>query len=102
MKILVGMPSKDSWGGPASSEPPFVAALRKIGVDVREEVYVYGDKEKPTKFYERVRRVLQTAFRFRKILAHESFDLIHLNTALDLKTLLRDSVSIFLMNHKNS
>jgi glycosyltransferase involved in cell wall biosynthesis len=102
MKILVGMPSKDSWGGPISSEPPFVAALRESGAEVREEVYVYGDKEKPTPFIERVRRVLQTAFRFRQVLTHETFDLIHLNTALDIKTLLRDSVSIFLMKPGNA
>ncbi len=97
MKILIGMPSADSWGGPASSEPPFVSALREKSVDVRDEVYVYGDKEKPTAFFERVRRVLQTAFRFRRITSGETFDLIHLNTAFDLKTLLRDSVSIFLI-----
>jgi len=102
MKVLIGMPSADSWGGPASSEPPFVAALRGHGVDVREEVYVYGDKEKPTAFLERVRRVLKTAFRFRKITGNENFDLIHLNTAFDLKTLLRDSVSIRLMKPKGA
>ena len=97
MKVLIGMPSADSWGGPAACEPPFVAALRESGVDVREETYVYGDKEKPTAFVERVRRVLETAFRFRRITSRENFDLIHLNTAFDLKTLLRDSISIFLM-----
>lgn len=102
MKILVGMPSRDSWGGPIASEPPFLEALRKIGVDTKEEVYVYGDKEKPTPFLERVRRVLETAFRFRKILKNENFDLIHLNTAFTLKALLRDSVSIFLMNPENA
>ncbi|MGI8494130.1 MAG: glycosyltransferase family 4 protein [Pyrinomonadaceae bacterium] len=102
MKILVGMPSKDSWGGPIASEPPFVAALRETGAQAREEIYVYGDKEKPTPFFERVRRVLSTAFRFRQVLKHETFDLIHLNTALDLKTLLRDSVSIFLMKPENT
>lgn len=100
MKILVGMPSPDSWGGPISSEPPFVEALRKLGVDVREEVYVYGDKDKPTPIFERIQRVLSTAFRFRKLLKNQSFDLIHLNTAFDLKTILRDSVSLFLMNPK--
>ena len=46
MKVLIGMPSADSWGGPAASEPPFVAALRKKGFEIREETYVYGDKEK--------------------------------------------------------
>jgi glycosyltransferase involved in cell wall biosynthesis len=102
MKILVGMPSKDSWGGPISSEPPFVAALSETNVEVTEEVYVYGDKEKPTAFFERIRRVLQTAFRFRRILSSEEFDLIHLNTAFDLKTLLRDTASIFLMKPKKA
>ncbi|MEP6902855.1 MAG: glycosyltransferase family 4 protein [Actinomycetota bacterium] len=97
LKLLVGMPSKDSWGGPIASEPPFVEALREFGAEVVEEVYVYGDKEKPTPFFKRLRRVLKTAFQFRKILKTQKFDLIHLNTAFDLKTILRDSVSLFLM-----
>lgn len=94
------MPSPDSWGGPISSEPPFVESLQKLGADVTQEIYVYGDKDKPTPLFQRVRRVLSTAFRFRKLLKNQSFDLIHLNTAFDLKTILRDSVSIFLMNPK--
>lgn len=102
MKILFGMPSKDSWGGPIASEPPFVEALRKKEIDCIEEVYVYGDKEKPTPIFERIRRVLATAFRFRKILKKQDFDLIHLNTSLDLRTILRDSVSIFLMKPKKA
>lgn len=97
MKILIGMPAKDSWGGPASSEPPFARALRTMGADATEETYVYGDKEKPTPFFERIRRVVKTALRFRRILRRESFDIIHLNTAFDLKTLLRDTVSLRLM-----
>jgi glycosyltransferase involved in cell wall biosynthesis len=100
MKILVGMPSPDSWGGPISSEPPFVEALRKLGADVTEEVYVYGDKDKPTPLFARIRRVLSTAFRFRKLLKNRDFDLIHFNTAFDTKTILRDSISLFLMKPK--
>lgn len=102
MKILFGMPSKDSWGGPIASEPPFVEALRKKGVNCTEEVYVYGDKDKPTPIFERVRRVLKTAFRFRKILKKQEFDVIHLNTAFDLRTILRDSISIFLMKPRKA
>ncbi len=94
------MPSKDSWGGPISSEPPFADALRNLGENVTEEVYVYGDKAKPTPIFERVRRVLSTAFRFRKLLKTQEFDIIHFNTAFDLKTILRDSVSLFLMQPK--
>jgi hypothetical protein len=102
MKILFGMPSKDSWGGPIASEPPMVAALQKAGVECVEEVYVYGDKDRPTPFPKRIARVLKTAFRFRKILKQNSFDLIYLNTSFDLKTILRDSVSIFLMKPKKT
>ncbi len=97
MKILVGMPSKDSWGGPISSEPPFVDALRELGANVTEEVYVYGDKDKPTPLTERIRRVLSTAARFRRLVQKNDFDVIHLNTAFDLKTILRDSYSIWRM-----
>lgn len=96
------MPSADSWGGPIASEPPFVQALKKIGYDVTEEVYVYGDKDKPTPFFERVKRVVSTAFAFRKLLRTKDYDLIHLNTAFDLKTILRDSFSLFLMNPKKA
>ena len=99
MKILFGMPSKDSWGGPISSEPPFVEAMRKLSADeVTEEIYVYGDKDKPTPLFNRVRRVWKTAFRFRRILKKQDFDIIHLNTAFDLKTILRDSFSLFVMH----
>lgn len=97
MKILVGMPSKDSWGGPIVSEPPFVDALRRLGHEVKEEIYVFGDKEKPTPIYERFRRVISTANKFKKVLSNESFDIIHLNTAFDMRTLLRDTFSIWRM-----
>jgi len=91
------MPAPDSWGGPIASEPPFVEALEKLGVDVVKETYVYGDKEKPTPFFIRVSRVLRTAFRFRKLIRENRPDLIHLNSAFDLRTILRDSISLFIM-----
>jgi len=97
MKILVGMPAPDSWGGPISSEPPFVEALRGLGHEVVTEVYVYGDKERPTPTLSRISRVLRTAFRFRKLLKAGDFDILHLNTAFDIRTILRDSASLFLM-----
>jgi glycosyltransferase involved in cell wall biosynthesis len=98
----MGMPAPDSWGGPAVSEPPFAAALRGLGVDVTEEIYVYGDKDRPTPVFERVRRVATTALRFRRIVRARDFDIIHLNTAFDLKTLLRDSFTIWLMKPRNA
>jgi glycosyltransferase involved in cell wall biosynthesis len=97
VKILVGMPASDSWGGPIASEPPFVEALKELGVGVVTEVYVYGDKEKPTPFFSRIGRVLRTAFRFRQLVRDTQPDLLHLNSAFDLRTILRDSISIFIM-----
>lgn len=91
------MPAPDSFGGPIACEPPLVEALREKGLDIVTEVYVYGDKLKPTPFFERVRRVLKTAFRFRKLVREFRPALIFLNSAFDRRTILRDSVSIFLM-----
>ena len=102
MKILIGMPSKDSWGGPAACEPPFVEALRIAGHDVREEDYVFGDKERPTPFFERVSRVFKTALRLRRAMSAERFDVVHLNTSFDLKTILRDAFCIFLMPNRGT
>lgn len=97
MKILVGMPAPDSWGGPAACEPPFARALAELGHEVATEVYVYGDKERPTPVLSRVSRVLRTAFKFRGRLRSGRFDLLHLNTAFDTRTILRDSFSLFLI-----
>lgn len=97
MKILIGMPSKDSWGGPIASEPPFVDALRDLGVAVVEEVYVFGDKGQPTPFFQRILRVIKTALNLRRAVRADKFDLIHLNTAFDKKTILRDSLTLFLL-----
>jgi glycosyltransferase involved in cell wall biosynthesis len=97
MKILVGMPAPDSWGGPIASEPPFVEALKRVGHEVEAEVYVYGDKDRPTPTLKRISRVLRTAFRFRRLLASDDFDVLHLNTAFDMRTILRDSASLFIM-----
>src|SRR5438477_7790032 len=102
MRILIGMPDKDSWGGPAASEPPFVEALRKFGVEAVTETYVYGDKESSISVVTRVVRVIKTALRFRRRLREDEFDLVHLNTAFDKKTVVRDAISIFLMRPRTA
>jgi glycosyltransferase involved in cell wall biosynthesis len=96
------MPAKDSWGGPAASEPPFVDALRSAGLDTDTETYVYGDRETSTPVISRAVRVIRTALRFRKRIAASSYDIIHLNTAFDKKTILRDAISVFLMRPRNA
>ncbi len=91
------MPAPDSLGGPISSEPPFVDALRAKGFDLVTDVYVYGDKLTPTPLFARVSRVLRTAFRFRKLIRKHRPSLIFLNSMFDRRAILRDAVSLFLM-----
>jgi len=97
MRILFGMPSADSWGGPIACEPPVVDALRPMVDHVQTEVYVYGDKKQKTPTISRVVRVLKTAFRFRRVIRKGDFDIVHLNTAFDRRSVLRDAASIFLI-----
>src|SRR5438067_5264830 len=97
MRVLMGMPEQTSWGGPAVCEPPFAAALRRLGVEVAEETYVYGEQLATTAFQQRVRRVLRAARRLRRRLRTESFDVLHLNTSFDARAILRDVTTLGLV-----
>lgn len=92
MRILIGMPAAGSWGGPIYCEPPFVEALRRLEVEVDEEVSVYGGHAGPVPFLSRVRRVFDAAGRIRRRLSEKHYDLIFLNTSLDARSLMRDLV----------
>lgn len=94
------MPDKNSWGGPNACEPPFVEALREQGIEVTEQVYVYGDKKSSTNLFERISRVIRVALNFRKIIKKENYDLVHLNTAFDIKAVIRDAVTVSFLPKK--
>ncbi len=91
------MPEQASLGGPAACEPPFAAALRRLGVEVGEETYVYGEQLAATTFQRRVRRVLRAARRLRRRLRTERFDVLHLNTSFDARAVLRDVTTLGLL-----
>lgn len=97
MRVLCGMPSRDSLGGPAACEPPFVAALRGAHVEVAEEVYVYGEGQNGSTLQQRITRVLRTARSLRRRMLSESFDIVHLNTSFDRRALLRDAAVALLL-----
>lgn len=97
MRVLIGMPDRESLGGPAACEPPFVEELARLGLEVREETYVYGDKLSGTGLARRVRRVVSTTRRLRRRLRAEGFDVVHLNTSFDTKALLRDALTVRLI-----
>ena len=97
LRVLMGMPDRESLGGPAACEPPFVAALREAGVEVAEETYVYGERLGGTSLGQRVRRVLGTARQLRRVLRAGRFDIVHLNTSFDTMALLRDAATLQLL-----
>ena len=97
LRVLMGMPDRESLGGPAACEPPFVAELRALGAEVAEETYVYGERLGRTTLRQRVARVLQTARVLRRRLRGEQFDIVHLNTSFDRMALLRDAATVRLL-----
>jgi len=93
----MGMPDRESLGGPAACEPPFAAELRRLGAEVAEETYVYGEKLGRTTLAERVARVTRTARQLRRRLRASKFDIVHLNTSFDTMALMRDAATIRLL-----
>ena len=94
LRILVGMPDKDSLGGPIYCEPPYVRGLLVAGVEADEEVYVYGEGAGLTPVWRRIFRVLEAARRLRRRTRENRYDVIHLNTSIDEKCVLRDLVTL--------
>ena len=94
MRVLIGMPDKDSRGGPIYCEPPFVAALREAGVEADEETYVYGDD---VSIIQRSLRVVKAASRLHRRARLRDYDVIHLNTSFDEKCVLRDLLTMTLL-----
>ena len=97
MRLLVGMPDKDSLGGPIYCEPPFVEALRIAGVDADEEAYVYGDGGTSVGLFQRVTRVIKAARRMRERVRQANYDLLHLNTSFDQRCIVRDLITLWLI-----
>ena len=91
-RILVGMPQEGSQGGPAACEPPFIEELRRLGLEVEEEVYAYADTQPG--LIKRISRVRKTSRRFRALVRTGKFDLVHLNTSFDTRALLRDAIAV--------
>lgn len=96
------MPEKTAWGGVNACEPPFVEAIKNLGVSVAEEIYIFDHQARNTKPHQRVGNVIRTARKFRKLLQKDDFDVLHLNTAFDLKALLRDVASVSLLKNKST
>jgi glycosyltransferase involved in cell wall biosynthesis len=94
------MPEEGSRGGAATCEPPFVSELRRLGIEVEEQIYTYANTR--VGLSTRAIRVLRTLHRFRKRLRSGGFDVVHLNTSFDTKALLRDCVTVSLLRRNGT
>jgi glycosyltransferase involved in cell wall biosynthesis len=100
VRILVGMPEQGAQGGPAACEPPFIEELRRLGHEVEEEVYAYARVS--VGLPSRVQRVLRTGRALHERLRRSDFDLVHVNTAFDMKALLRDALIVPRLHFKGT
>lgn len=94
LSILFGVPETTARGGINACEPPFIKAVRDTGVAVEEEIYLFDNRE-GTSLMKRVSQVLSTAARFARLARSRRFDIIHLNTSFEKRSLLRDSFTVF-------
>jgi glycosyltransferase involved in cell wall biosynthesis len=92
VRVLVGMPEQGAQGGPAACEPPFIEELRRLGHEVEKEIYAHAAVN--VGFRSRARRVLKTARVLRERLRQSDFDLVYINTAFDMKALMRDALIV--------
>lgn len=94
LRILVGVAESSARGGINACEPPFISALRGLGHDVTESTYLF-DNGTDTTLLKRVSQVRAAAADLRHHAASGSFDVLHLNTSFELRSLLRDSHTLF-------
>ncbi len=88
------MPAPGSWGGPIYCEPLLIEGLRGHGVAVDTEDFIYGETDVPPTVLERVVRVLKAARRLRRRLRTNKYDVVHLNTSFDRRSVMRDLVTL--------
>jgi glycosyltransferase involved in cell wall biosynthesis len=92
MRVLMGMPKRGLAGGPQGHLPFLVEGLRGRGVSVDE--LTYGSRTAQPSLASRVALVLSDARVFRDATLRERYDVVQLNTAFDLKAMLRDVVTV--------
>ncbi|HEY0461884.1 MAG TPA: glycosyltransferase family 4 protein [Pyrinomonadaceae bacterium] len=94
LKLLAGMPEKTARGGINACEPPFLRELERLGVEVSEEIYTFHNDENIS-IFRRISQVWKAAQKFRRRLRAENFDVFHINTSFETKSVLRDAFSLF-------
>ncbi len=95
MKILFGL------HGTTHSEIAYaeIDAFQRAGAET--ETCTYGNWGVTNGLISSFKLVLQNAFDLKKRAAKQISDIVYLNTALDFKTLIRDSITIFILKNHN-
>jgi glycosyltransferase involved in cell wall biosynthesis len=95
MNVLMGMPNKGLQGGPPGHLPFLVQGLEKLNINVIQTLY--GSRTNVKTMGSRVSSVIESIISLRKILSKNDVDIIHLNSAFDLNSLLRDFTTLFFL-----
>ena len=98
LKILFGVAAPTARGGINACEPPFIAALRSLGVECIEEQYPF-DNDSSTSLFQRIKQVVKATRKLKRITEHQQIDLIHLNSSFEVRSILRDSFCVLFLGH---
>jgi glycosyltransferase involved in cell wall biosynthesis len=96
MNILFGIPYKEHLEIALSE----VEAFRNLGAEV--EVSDYSNSGKVTGTFNSLILVLKNAIAIKRKVIKRKIEIVYLNTSLDRKTLIRDSISIFIIKLFNN
>ena len=91
----MGMPNKGLQGGPPGHLPFLVEGLEKLDVKVLQTLY--GSRTNVKTLRSRVFDVFESIVSLKKILSQNNIDIIHLNSAFDFYSLLRDFTTLFFL-----
>jgi len=91
MKILFGLHGTTH----AEIAHAEIDAFQKAGAETA--TCTYGNWGAANGFISSFKLVFKNAFDLKKIAAKQKCDIVYLNTALDIKTLIRDSITIFIL-----
>ena len=95
MKILFGVPIK-VHNEIAQAE---VIAFQKIGAEV--ETSDYGNSGEVPGFFNSLILIFKNAIKLERKVSQQKSDIVYLNTAFDNKTIVRDSITIFIIKAFN-
>lgn len=100
MKILMGIPNPDARGGPLSCEP-YLLEYFQTNDYTKVFPIVYGSHGGQKHIWRRVLDTVNMCRDMVKTAKKEKPDIIHINTAYDIKALLRDTFVVLYLKFAN-